>query len=419
MHPRGVVKSRRVSLSQLALSVLLAGCAYPPSIAATVPGEAATRARPLPETRVPATRTPSEAPQEPFCLDAALWDRIWVYDLDLDGPPQALSVGPGDDYWFLHQHSAVRRAPDGDYTRYGFGEAPGCAGCSSESNGTIAIAPDGSAWIGLVNGILEVSRDGTVRFLDSAGIFPEGGGDKGPLVLVVDTAGGVWASNTMGWLCHMQGEEWLCVDLNELPSATGSQSRPDTSVGYATSGVTGRADQIWFGTSLGFVLSYQSGRYALENLQTLFPGFGAIYAIGAMAFDERSGSLWAVETAPPECGEGLLTDTIGVFSRGADGQWLGFEKSLFSTGIEDDCYGAFTSIAVTQDGRVWAGMLMRHDLVYYENEKWYSVRGEPLPSTPTVPWTLCSNVRDLAPSASGHLLVSNLDGVFEYLGTDH
>jgi hypothetical protein len=306
---------------------------------------------------------------------------------------------------------------DGQYTLYPFGEALGCGDCSNESNGTISIASDGTAWIGLRNGILELGGDGRVRFRGSAEVFPESEDEEGPLVLVVDTAGSVWASNTVGWLCHMEGEGWGCVNQSELPPAAHSLfPYTDWSIGPVVSGVRGQDDQIWFGTGRGVILNYQSGTYAVQDLNELFPGF--ISRIGAMAFDEQTGTLWAVETTPPDCAEGHLYESMGVFSRGSDAQWLAFEKSLFSTGIEDACWGVFSSIAVTQDGRVWAGMVMRHDLVYYDNEDWYSVRGEPLPSTSSVPWTSCSYVVDLAPTASGHLLVISLGGVYEYLGTD-
>jgi hypothetical protein len=306
---------------------------------------------------------------------------------------------------------------EGDYTRYYFDEVLGCGECSRESNGTLAIAPDGSAWIGVTNGMLEVARDGTVSFLESAAIFPEGGEDEGPLVLVVDTAGRPWASNTMGWLCHLEEEESHCVNLNELPPGMLSQA-PDRNVGWATSGIRGQSDQIWFGTRRGFILSYQSGRYALEDLHDLFPGFSRIARIGGMAFDEHTGTLWAVETMPPSCPEGTLRDAIGVFSRGSDGEWLGFEKSLFSTGIEDACWGAFSSIAVTENGRVWGGMTLRHGLVFYDGQNWRTLTGEPLPSTRALLGASCDFVVDVAANASGHLLVINQGGIFEYVGTD-
>jgi hypothetical protein len=342
---------------------------------------------------------------------------LWVYNLEVDGPPQAVRVGPEDDYWLLYQHSVVHGVSEGQYTLYPFGEALGCGDCSNESNGTIAIAQDGSAWIGLSNGILEVARDGTVRFLESEGIFPEGADDVGPLVLVVDTAAMPWASNTMGWLCHMEEEEWHCVDLNQLLSLMEGQRQPDRNVGYATSGVRGQDDQIWFGTGLGFVLSYESGTYALEDLRGLFPRSSGIYTIGALAFDEQSGTLWAVETTPPVCPMGMLRESMGVFSRGSDGGWVAFEKSLFSTGIEDACWGAFSSIAVTEDGRVWAGMTLRHGLVFYDGQTWRTLRGELLPAG-TGEYTSCDYVVDIAPTLSGRLLVANAYGIFEYLGTD-
>jgi hypothetical protein len=207
------------------------------------------------------------------------------------------------------------------------------------------------------------------------------------------------------------------VNLNELPSLTGSQPEPDRSVGYAVAGVRGQDDQIWFGTSIGFVLNYESGTYALEDLRDLFPRSSGIYTIGALAFDERSGTLWALETTPPVCPEGMLRESMGVFSRGSDGEWEAFEKSLFSPGIEDACWGAFTSIAVTQDGRVWAGMTMRHGLVFYDGEDWRTLRGEPLPSGAGRP-TSCNFVVGVAPAASGHLLVVNPYGIYEYVGTD-
>jgi streptogramin lyase len=412
------MRARRVLLAQLALCVILAGCVSPATIEATVQEEGATPTRPLPVTRVLPTRTPTEEAQEPYCLDTSLWHRLWVYNLEVDGPPQAVRVGPDDDYWFLLQHSVVHRVGEGEYTRYRFGDLLDCSECSIESNGTIAIAPQGSAWIGLSNGLLEVARDGTVRYLESAEIFPESGDEEGPLVLVVDTAGRVWTSNTMGWLCHMEGAGWECVHLNELPSLTGSHAEPDRNVGYAMSAVRGRDDQIWFGTGLGFVLNYQGGRYAIEDLRDLFPGFRRIYGIGAMAFDELAGALWAVETTPPYCAEGILRDTMGVFSRGSDGEWVAFEKSLFSPGIEDACWGAFSSIAVTEDGRVWAGMTLRHGLVLYDGQNWRTLTGEPLPSTHPLFGAVCNFVEDIAATADGHLLVLNQLGIFEYVGAD-
>lgn len=81
-----------------------------------------------------------------------------------------------------------------------------------------------------------------------------------------------------------------------------------------------------------------------------------------MAFDGRTGSVWAVETAPPRCIEGLYHETIGVFSRDYEGEWQGIEKSLFQTGVDDTCSGAFSSIAVMPDGDSGAAWRARSHL---------------------------------------------------------
>jgi hypothetical protein len=63
-------------------------------------------------------------------------------------------------------------------------------------------------------------------------------------------------------------------------------------------------------------------------------------------------------------------------------------------------------------------MTLRHGLVYFDNQNWHTLSGEPLPSTHPLFGAVCNFVEDIAATAGGHLLVLNQLGIFEYVGTD-
>jgi len=382
--------------------LLLNGCLSEPEIRTALEEVPIDTASSTPVSII--TNTPSPTPEKE-CWEPD-WQMVWANGHEL----RAIGEGPQDVFWFLSDSSLDRMSIKNEI--YKFIEFSGilhCDNCRDIVNGTLAISTSGEAWIGLSTGLLIVDKDGAWRQIDIDEVLPFADKSLGLRVLLSDANGNIWVSNSNS-ICYFNGTDWNCHQIDGLQEKITIAGVEHEKTAEIISAVSGQANQVWFGTKYGRVILFNGNDYDVYNLSEL-TDFNSY--IGSLAFDEKTGTLWALNTS------GGSKDTIGVFRRSSDGNWKTFRRDLFSSRPDQESFGQILkSIAVTHDGTVWLGMERGLALVYYNGVEWKTLDGESLPvklsyySKPKLPNIDGCNlpddyIVDIFAAENGNLIVGN------------
>lgn len=346
-------------------------------------------------------------------LLSSAWKMVWANDFQNNGRLRAIKQGTNNGIWLLYDEALIWLPTQGEAERFSLKEILGCVECRDEINGTLAVAQVDDAWVGLSSGLLVAKKTGEWFRLSSEDIIHTERDAEEIRVLLFDQHKEVWV-NFANILCKSNGDGWNCETFDELVVDSFFGAIDDI-----ISATPGKDDQIWFGTRFGKIILYNSNIYIIDDL----PGF---LKIGDMAYNPKTETLWAINVYPPSCGEGVLSDSIGVYYKRDGNEWGSFPLSLFADCEGNLCYFPLTSIDVTTEGVVWLGMMFRHGLVYYDGIQWKTLEGETLPTyfDSCLDWSNecgvpdCYTV-DVLATHDGRLLVANRDGVFEYIGSSN
>ncbi len=386
------------------LSFLLGACASAPVTVTTanaiIPVASET---PLEATSTPTAPMVASTPEIPSCWKEPVWPIDPARRYDPYGPLRDMEESPENVFWLLYYDALVWQPDNGKASIFRFQEMLGCDKCQDIINGSMAVSPEGDAWLGLSTGLLVVDRQGAWKQIPVGEILPIPSDTSNVHVLLYDQNGNIWVSNR-NRLCYYDGAEWVCKVLDE--------------VNVVLSAVSGKADQIWFAASFGKIIHFDDGEFAVYDLAEMSPSM-YLSDIGSMAYDAQTDTLWAASLDPPGCSE----SENGVIQRNADGDWSAYKKRLFAREQVDFCFYPLTSIAVTPDGKVWLGMVHRHGLVYFDGLDWRTLAGKKLPyisDTQLPSDSKCAlpedYIVDLLVTHDGSLLVGTYSHPILYIG---
>jgi ligand-binding sensor domain-containing protein len=282
----------------------------------------------------------------------------------------------------------------------------------------MSLLPNGEIWIGSMEGLLHFNK-GQMEFVSDTKILPLQARILEWRVLAGTPAGDIWVSDQQNNVCRLN-QGWKCFQpIQEDPA--------DTVLSAAFVG----ENHLWFGSRSGRFLEYNQGTWKTYQISRLFQQPYKTQKIGSMAYDPKSGMLWALETSMPqkEPGTGAVPG-IGLITRTKDGKWNLLEKSFFDRFKDNNFNGVLKTIAVDQNSHAWIGMIDRYGVVEYDGSGWKTMAGEKLPIKPAFfqyeeerhhQDTKCQLLQDdyiidLDTPAQGGLLVLNNLGVFQYQG---
>jgi ligand-binding sensor domain-containing protein len=316
------------------------------------------------------SNTPTSIPRKQRCWGSD-WQYFWLTSEGNRGVLRNLGEGPDNIYWFLTDF-ALDKISDNKKISYKFQEILHCDKCQDILNGTLAISARGEAWLGLSTGVLIIDKNGEWRQITTEKVLPSANKALGLRVLLSDINGNIWISNSNN-LCSFDGATWKCYQIDGLEEKyelNGIQ-HDNTAV---ISAASGQANQVWFGTRTGRIILLNDKKFDVYNLNELIrpPPFNP--EIGSMAFDKRTGELWALNTFGRN-----LEGSIGVFRRTSDGSWQTFRKDMFFSERGDSFYMPLTAITISEDGKVWVGMERGLALVYFDSLGWKTFDGKQLP----------------------------------------
>ena len=358
----------------------------------------------------------------------------------------------GKDIWVASGYKGIAKIAGGKVTAYSAAE-----GIPDERANALAIAPDGTLWIGASGGLISY-RNGQWVFYDADA--PANLKDIRELEIGAD--GKVWAA-TYPWgagrLCQFDAEEAVCaVDITE-----------SNEQGINSLALTENGSPV-FGTNLGISLvengqvkdfrtddplaSNYVDSFAVAPDGKLWVGTdGGIHLIDPtdpggpwQTFKQSEipemGGSWAKAIAVAPDGSVWFTATNGSASRHQDGAWTMFKDiySFDTVAIDtegrawfgDDSKGvvvlnpdgtqAFAlttaeglpgdnvqAILVDEAGRVWIGT--NEGLAKYENDSLTVVFDKDTKEIPN------KYIRALALNANGELMIGTFTGVARYDGS--
>jgi len=179
----------------------------------------------------------------------------------------------------------------------------------------------------------------------------------------------------------------------------------------ATEGLSG---QIWFGTFEGRIILWDGGEFRVLD----FSGKD-FKDIESLAFDRQRNILWALSLHFSQCDAVSDACPPKILQVGPDGSQMFHETEQFLVAGQSTCNPpAFTSIAVTPDGKVWVGMMFCHNLVSYNGKVWETVTSRTLPLSDT-DWatveqggscSLGGYIANVFATKDGRLLIANQAG---------
>lgn len=352
----------------------------------------------FPADEVATIPTPSSLDQP--TPDLGCWEQR-IDDLyESYGVPFVIQEDINETLWVLYQRALVK-VNGHNQTSYEFADMLECETCVA--TGTMAVTPSGEIWMGFSDGLVRLNGS-QWQHIPLNAVLPEGQNRLGLRVLMSTPYGTVWVSDYEGNVCSYHGK-WRCF-------------RPITEDRYdeIISAVSESDSHFWFGSKFGRIIEYQDGVRHTYSLHTLFPG---LYGrkVGALAFDQSSGTLWAIETNPRRSFEGEAYPNIGVIKKTKDGKWSVFEKSLFDKLPTNQCGWPLTSMAIDSRGRLWLGMIFCYGVVYYDGTDWKTLSGKALPFRADAiedKFPLTDDyIISLYRSQDGGLFVLNRAGVFQ------
>ena len=288
------------------------------------------------------------------------WDWVWSgYEF---GRVREIAESPSNILWVLHDNGLVRLAPDGMKRVFDLREMLGCEECMEIINGTLAISPDGNAWVGLSTGLLIIDKTGEWKTIATDVIVPQLEHPLEAYVLLTDKNGNIWV-RIRNNLCSYDGKEWGCQPVKLRFESD-----------RIMSAVMGQDDQIWFGTYEGEIIQFDQNEFLVIDVPEK-----DFQNIRSLAFDHQTNTLWAVSSSVSKYQEVNKNYPSKILQRTADGSLIFHETSLFLWDGSACDPPLFTSVAITPDGIVWVGMFFCHNLIYYDGVNWKGLDGTTLP----------------------------------------
>jgi hypothetical protein len=311
------------------------------------------------------TKIPIVPPTPLPKLDQDCWEQVSENLFHL-GRPLALTESQDGVIWVAFDFGLMKLFGN-EQKEFSFKTIEGCEKCYAGDR--LVVTENGEVWVGVSGGLIHVKNE-KPELIPYSDIFPENSNNKlGLRILLATKSGTLWVSDIQtGNVCAYK-TNWNC--FNPFSANENDQ---------IVSAVALEENDIWFGSEFGKIFEYKDWKLLSYDVNSLFPGYAGWKKIGSLAFDKKNGTLWAVETNPPNCAETFSSPGIGVIKRTKDGHWSMLEKGFFDRYKDNKCYGNLSSITVDSNNQVWLGMNGRYGVVIYDGVEWKTLSGKMLPA---------------------------------------